>query len=153
MLRCRARPGHSFLHTTFYFFVIATVQPLATMKKVQYRPLNVSVNKERKTDSLRHIGPRRGLFIDPHIKRSVLYLLQCRWRLSGCYDEKFARRLCPRLCRADAPMPACRHPIAVRTADKRDPGQARRSQVRSNLSSLVDGCTMYSTAVVCSPFP
>ena len=37
-----------------------------------------------------------AFFINTHIKRSVLYLLHCSWRLLRCFDEKvLSRRACP----------------------------------------------------------
>ena len=46
-------------------------------KKVQYKPLYMSFNKKRHIASLRHIGPWRGLLVNWHIKRFIMYLLTC----------------------------------------------------------------------------
>ena len=40
--------------TVIYFE--ATAQPPASIKEVQYRPLNMLVNEKRQSTSLRHIG-------------------------------------------------------------------------------------------------
>ena len=48
------------------------------MKKLQYRPLILSVN----------IWPQRGSSINQGIKRPILYLLHCSRRFRGCYEIK-----------------------------------------------------------------
>ena len=40
--------------------------------------------------SLRHIGPQRSLFVNPHMKRSMLYLLRQRRRFWGCFETEVA---------------------------------------------------------------
>ena len=40
--------------------------------------------------SLRHIGPQRSLFVNPHMKRSMLYLLPQSRRFWGCFETKVA---------------------------------------------------------------
>ena len=57
------------------------------VKKVQYGLLYMWVNQQ--IASLRHIGPRR-LFINPHMKRSVYYLLCCFWMFGIIDSEKSA---------------------------------------------------------------
>ena len=49
-----------------------------SMKKLQYRPLILSVN----------IWPQRGSSINQGIKRSILYLLYWSRRFRGCYEIK-----------------------------------------------------------------
>ena len=78
------------------FDCVATAQPPATTKIVQYR--HMLVNKKRQIAPLRHIGPHGNLFIIPHSMRSVLYLLCHSLRLCGCYKNKMApREACPPL--------------------------------------------------------
>ena len=76
------------------FNFVATAQPPATTKEVQYRPLNRLVDKIRNCLS----DKRRSFFAHPHIKQPVISLLPCSMRLHDCYIIKLTcQRLCPGL--------------------------------------------------------
>ena len=87
--------GHrsaSFFRRNFDF--VATAQPPATTKEVQFRPLNRLVDKIRNCLS----DKRRSFFAHPHIKQPVISLLPCSMRLHDCYIIKLTcQRLCPGL--------------------------------------------------------
>ena len=59
--------------------------------------LCVLLKKANCPSEMRHIVHQRGLLMNGHIKRAVLYLPPCSWRFLGCYNKKLAsRRLCRR---------------------------------------------------------
>ena len=71
---------------------------------------------KRQMSSLRHIGPKKGLFINPHNKQSVLYLLGWIRRFCGCSEIKIA-------------SPEAWRPMAGRTDGRR----AARSEIRMRM--------------------
>ena len=79
----------------------ATTKPLPPLRKVQYGPLDMPGNKKVKMP-LWGILSLRGLFINPHINRSILYL---HWSRRFCGSPKI-KVTSSEACR---PM-VCTHP-------------------------------------------